>query len=170
MQKERGVSVYRRDLWNWKVILAAAVVFGVAVEAAWFYLPRSVRDFGILLPCLLPLIMYRRFGGWTISILYGAVAGLAVGLTRRAWLGNLSFLFSWRWIEFVLETLLPVFVLACGCLILRGLARLIFGRLLIREDESHCPDCGYCLIGNVSGRCPECGRAVEGEPAALSEV
>lgn len=32
-----------------------------------------------------------------------------------------------------------------------------YQRRLRRKAYGQCPDCGYCLAGNISGVCPECG-------------
>lgn len=152
----------RGDLWRWRSIIPVAIAFGVVVEAAWFNLPRSARDFTLLLPCILPFVSYRRIGGWRRSCLYGAVAGLSVGVTRQVWLSNLGRLFSspWRWLEAMAETLFPILVLAFGCLVAWLAGRLVFGRLIIVDSAAACRSCGYNLTGNVSGICPECGAPV----------
>lgn len=38
-----------------------------------------------------------------------------------------------------------------------GLCRLFRGKVIV-QDGTLCSDCGYSLVGNVSGRCPECGK------------
>lgn len=51
----------------------------------------------------------------------------------------------------------------------------IRNRLRRRQPHS-CADCGYCLIGNLSGRCPECGadvstkREYQGARCAMTEA
>lgn len=45
-----------------------------------------------------------------------------------------------------------------------GIMAIIAQRITIRQmgnrlKNGHCYDCGYDLMGNVSGRCPECGQA-----------
>jgi hypothetical protein len=56
-------------------------------------------------------------------------------------------------------------IIATAGVIVAALVRLSTCRWEIAG--SHCPACGYCLDGNVSGRCPECGlpiRPGEGYP------
>ena len=35
------------------------------------------------------------------------------------------------------------------------------------RDGSHCLNCDYDLMGNLSGRCPECGRSIDFAPPAV---
>jgi hypothetical protein len=58
-------------------------------------------------------------------------------------------------LEWLLPTNLAFYALA-------GLALGIYinRRKRLARDGPRCTECGYSLVGNVSGRCPECGTAI----------
>lgn len=43
------------------------------------------------------------------------------------------------------------------------LSALILPNRFPRSHEDACPECGYCLRGNISGVCPECGTPIAEE-------
>lgn len=62
--------------------------------------------------------------------------------------------------EIFVFTLPILFLLASFTLLLLSPPLFRFARRWHRKRNGRCLDCGYSVIGNVSGVCPECGTAI----------
>ena len=87
---------------------------------------------------------YLRHHGWSLVLAFVGVPVLLVGVTL--------FVPSLAGVLLVLIVLVPVTLSA---------VRMIRGRrerlATYRRRTRRCLECGYSLVGNLSGVCPECG-------------
>lgn len=91
-----------------------------------------------------------------ILIHYPSFLGFGLPRCGRSWLDGFTYVD------------LPLWVLMIALLVL-----VVVGRMRVRSLSAsvrRCAQCGYCLIGNLSGRCPECGTPIRiAESAQSSE-
>lgn len=144
--------------------LKVAITFGAAalVMAGWSayvrsWVPRGPTN-GVAVLLVMPIAVilpaaavvwfdHRRRIYW----LYGAASALGVAAVQVR--GELS------GILFLAPLTIALWLIATYAgFMSQALSRACYEIRL--GDAAHCPGCGYCLTGNVSGTCPECGQRV----------
>ncbi len=160
-----------------KAFLVGAAVAAISVAPghglrhcalAWDFpiLPCLLLSFGMLFvyPIVTLAICYPRLPNARAGLRYALGFGLGWFLTFKV--GQEVVFRLWGvlrpvnpftlGVDFI--TVTPVCVVAS--MTAWGLCRLFRGQVVV-QDGPLCLNCGYSLIGNVSGRCPECGGAFE---------
>jgi hypothetical protein len=133
----------------------------------WLFAPIFVSIL-LIYPIVVLVVSYRRLPGPTCGLAYALGYGLGWHVAVEA-LQTAEYGF-WKGLRadeqtvvnlliYQVQYLIPTVVVCVALgMAIWGLCRLIRGEVLI-QDGTLCPECGYSLVGNVSGVCPECGSA-----------
>jgi hypothetical protein len=160
--------VDKSSLWSMKktVFAGSTVALAQVLLVAVFG-----HSFAIdLLPItILSVLSVRRWKTWRSPL----VLGLAYGGIVLSWMILARYVITDPWARWFEEWILgPDFFWIYGAgpivpvytlipLVSFAVFRVLSGRVVV-QDGTLCAQCGYCLIGNVSGVCPECGWPIAG--------
>ena len=139
------VAAYKGTLVNKDLAFGIAIAIGPAIALA--LAARMRRWFEA------PLI---AFFGYAAAI----SSWLGCRIYEMGWNFGTAFIDWWAIIMICVTNLL-------GSLVIWFIVKIVRGTPVV--DESRCANCGYSLLGNISGTCPECGTQVTDEPKHTRE-